>query len=56
MDHVLHSDTDALIRDRLLNLEPMQQVECVLYSKIPAKIRARFFNLALREFEDKPKP
>ena len=56
MDHVLQSDAEALIKDRLLNLEPLQQADCVLYSKIPSEIRTRIFNLALREFGDKSKP
>lgn len=52
----LEFDSEALIKDRLLNLEPLQQTKFVLYSKMPAEIRTRIFNLALREFEDKSKP
>lgn len=53
---VVEIDLEALNKDRLLNMEPVQQAECMLYNKIPAEIRTRIFNLTLREFEDKPKP
>jgi hypothetical protein len=56
MEHVIESDAEALMKDRLLSTEPLPQSECMLYSKIPGEIRTRIFALTLREFEDKSKP
>lgn len=56
IEYIIASDAEALMKDRLLNTEPLHQTQCMLYSKIPSEIRTRIFALTLREFEDKSKP